>query len=112
METAGAVEGVFRSPFEGSAGKLGVLVVVTAAKVDGEAPIGGGAPIPESAKRQYLTVGKDAVDVGEGGPEAKLQILELRPALPLPSGQLEIQGRTGAIGNPQYASLPGNIRSD
>ena len=44
-----------------------VNVVVVAGAVDGEAPDRGGAEVAQSAQAKNLTIGQDAVDVGEAG---------------------------------------------
>ena len=64
VEAAGAVEGFLRGAGRVAAGQDGLVVVVVAGAVDGEAPAGGGSGVAEPAERQGGAVGELAGDVG------------------------------------------------
>jgi len=79
VETAGTVEGFFGTSGGHPAWQVGVLVVIVAGPVDGEAPRVGGAAVAKPAQLDHGALGVATVDVGEVGPD--------RTSTPARSGQ-------------------------
>jgi hypothetical protein len=75
----------------------GLLVIVVAGEVDGEALTGGGSDVAESAKRQGRAAGELAGDVGELAVVADGDAGELGPALACPGGRALAQRGLGRL---------------
>src|SRR5438067_7084185 len=105
VEAAGAVEGFLRGAGREATGQDGLLVVVVAGAVDGEAPAGGGSGVAESAERQGGAVGELAGDVGELAVVADGDAGELGPALACPGGQALAQRGLGRLRWPCHMAI-------
>jgi hypothetical protein len=79
VESTGTVESLFGAASEHAIRHEGVLIVIVAGPVEGEAPGVGRSAIAQAAQLEDGAAGITSIDVGEVGPEADLNAGEISP---------------------------------